>query len=837
MKWGMYMFLKSMRIENYRKFGTEKNQVYFANKSKYEQNVVPTLTDKMRIAENTTLIVGKNNSGKTTAINLLARLSESSNGLNKKFKMNDFNLMYLQRIYEKYKKHFLKMDAQEKLKHLPYLFFEIEIGVDDIVNSSFSNFEDILIMSDIDDVVEHKRFKQVVEVKKTSEEDINTHEDYPIFSIQIKYELTKSQQFINEIVELMTDIQNHSYNKESVKKLTKFDFFKLEEGKTYTLEQLRIFEKEKQNELEAYVKKNQNDTSETKTKIYELSNRINALARFIKYTDNDNFHKFLRIVDKASFKLNFYPYGSDTPATKFSLSKLLDVKTIKANNIDNQNCLSGAYNKIINARLRKDGNETLENNLNEMNYTIMDIVDDNYTEGLNKVIQEVESASKLQMNLRADVTLNHILGNSVTYEYLEKDNFIPEDQFGLGYTNLMVIIAELVDYIESYKKDNSRSKINIIEIEEPETFMHPQMQELFMVNIEKAIHKLIDDRNQEIWFQLVISTHSSHVLNSKIHAGHTFDNINYLNIDENDNTTRVVPISDRLLLGSGASEEVENSLMKSLKYIKKHMTLSTSELFFADAVIFVEGITEEALIKYKVSLRNELSKCYISVININGAHAKVYFNLIKSLEIPCVIYTDLDIKRNDSKEYYQVKTLKDSVISNERLTTNSTLEFFVKELSGKKGKIKVDDFIKQNKSTSVKFLKYELDNVVLFSQGCINGYFATSLEEAIILENYANDELNQLLSEIIPQLYKDKIEKVDSANKKLVNYNEVKANSYYFQKKLSSKKSEFMNRILFDYITNHDKFKLIFPDYLEEGLKFLEKKLDIDKEETNVTSC
>lgn len=42
-----------------------------------------------------------------------------------------------------------------------------------------------------------------------------------------------------------------------------------------------------------------------------------------------------------------------------------------------------------------------------------------------------------------------------------------------------MIIAELIDYMEHYPEEKNNSKINLIAIEEPESFMYPQMQELF----------------------------------------------------------------------------------------------------------------------------------------------------------------------------------------------------------------------------------------------------------------------------------------------------------------------------------------------------------------------
>ena len=63
--------------------------------------------------------------------------------------------------------------------------------------------------------------------------------------------------------------------------------------------------------------------------------------------------------------------------------------------------------------------------------------------------------------------------------------------------------------------------------------MHPEMQELFIKNITKAIASLMsksdgENMNQKDTFQIIISTHSPHILNSKIQSGNTLDNIMYL---------------------------------------------------------------------------------------------------------------------------------------------------------------------------------------------------------------------------------------------------------------------------------------------------------------------
>ena len=141
----------------------------------------------------------------------------------------------------------------------------------------------------------------------------------------------------------------------------------------------------------------------------------------------------------------------------------------------------------------------------------------------------------------------HPLAELNQYEYKEGNFHIPEGQFGLGYSNLMTIIGALIEYIERYPKQECHSKINLICIEEPEAFMHSQMQELFIKHINDAISYLLQDEKKEINSQLIITTHSSHILNSKIHSGNTFDNISYMTIV--DNLSNVVNLNDRNVMG------------------------------------------------------------------------------------------------------------------------------------------------------------------------------------------------------------------------------------------------------------------------------------------------
>lgn len=228
---------------------------------------------------------------------------------------------------------------------------------------------------------------------------------------------------------------------------------------------------------------------------------------------------------------------------------------------------------------------------------------------------------RMGIELTANITFEKLIHDLIKYEYVEDDVYIPEDQFGLGYTNLIMIIAALMDYMERYPDSLFNSKINLISIEEPETFMHPQMQELFIKNINEAIRVLLASKDKNVNSQIIITTHSSHILNSKIHSANTFNNICYL--FEHMSNAAVVNLNNSVVMPTEGNSEDS----AEFKFLKKHIKYKVSELFFSDAAIFVEGFAENSILPFYIEKRKELNKQYISVFNINGAHGFLYKRL------------------------------------------------------------------------------------------------------------------------------------------------------------------------------------------------------------------
>jgi len=668
------MYLKTIKIKNFRKFGIENNLIEFVSQKD------ALSTDDINIAKATTLIVGKNNSGKTTITEALAKLIEK-----KAFNENDYNFVYLNNLLEQYKINIFDT--------FPKFEFELVVGLEE------SDDENDLVTNIV----------PFLDIENTEKKD---------FKIIIKY----------------------------------------------VIEEESIFQEEIQRVIE-------------------------------KYKNSDSyvlFQKYLESIGKAKKIIQYYNENGELIKEKFKLKNLIDIKLIQANKIISDNSLSTIFNKIVQYKYKTENLDEMNDYIDSMNKDMTDKVATSHTPRINSALHAIESKDKLSIRLSSDINLDVLMNTLIKYSYLEQGLSIPQGQFGLGYSNLMTIIGEIIDYIEQYSDDNINSKLNLICIEEPEAFMHPQMQELFIKNINDAISHLLSETTKNINSQLIVTTHSSHILNSKIHTSNSFDNINYITVIDNKSTA--VNLSDENIINS----EDANAL-NDLKFIKKHIKHKVSELFFSDAIIFVEGITEETLLNFYIDNDEELSKYYISIFNINGAHGLVYHKLIKLLKVPTLIITDLDIKRTgeEKSNFSQINDL------NGRETTNATIKHY-------KGNENIQDISSY----------FEDENLyITYQSKKSRGYYATSLEESFILKNYQNKILNNVLRILRPKVYKQYIMREKSI-RKLIH------SSYKWQSTLSTSKSDFANELLYQFSIKEDEEELpILPEYIINALDWLKTQL------------
>ena len=121
-----------------------------------------------------------------------------------------------------------------------------------------------------------------------------------------------------------------------------------------------------------------------------------------------------------------------------------------------------------------------------------------------------------------------------------------------------------------------------------------------------------------------------------------------------------------------------------------------------------------------------------------------------------------------------------------------------------------------------EFLKLTIPetNITVYSQGKINGSYATSFEEAIILTNSKPSEEGK---ESLRKLLFKKVGLHSCLNKKSENADFIN-NSYQYQLKLTKKKEKFSTGIV-QLSIEDDTFKLNVPTYISLALEEIEQAL------------
>lgn len=697
------MYLKSIEINNFRKFGSKDNLIGFVKANSGNNKKSP-------VASSTTLIVGKNNAGKTTITKALEFIVDEGDKLVGSY----FNFDYLNDLLNKY--------IEDDYSKMPELSFILDVILDNGDEDLTTNFGNFITIKD------SKENKEIQSAK-----------------VKIVYEVKDKE----------------------------------------------LFE----------------------------SNLKKGIA-FLSLKKRDRVSKFKFLVDIISeTQFRRIVKGLNGRGEKnIRLKDIIDLKVISAsNNIHDKRLLAKSFNKIIrymyevNDRSFQSINNLVEKNNNRLTGKIRRT----HQRGIQSVLEEIVSENALAFSLRADLTFDKLMTDLVTYEYIDGDHHVPEGQFGLGYTNLINILSEIIDFSYKCKYMKKQSKVQVLCIEEPELFMHPQMQVNFIRHIEEALSAILKLSKRDVAnlkSQIVITTHSSHILNSVIQESCSLDEVNYTYPENGQSKNIIIKDSD---IAKGKNE------IDYFQFIKKHIKHQVPELFFSDAIILVEGITEERVVNFFIENDIALRRKKISVFRIDGAHGSVYIKLLNALRIPSLIITDIDFKREKESLYEEVEA-KDNkiikvplypqieIIDENTLTTNKTLTFI-------HGSPKVNTFKKCFVKENVR-VSYQIEPVEIYSMETLLGkYYATSFEEALILENYNNPLFKDILKTVIPSVIDDLLgsENIDETV--------LFKNSYRLQKNLSESKSKFSNSIIYALVNSpeNSEEKIKIPKYIKEGIDWL----------------
>ncbi len=222
---------------------------------------------------------------------------------------------------------------------------------------------------------------------------------------------------------------------------------------------------------------------------------------------------------------------------------------------------------------------------------------------------------------------------------------LPEGYNGLGFQNLISMVFQLMRFRDDWMQvgkfksqvvdpdDRGIEPLQLVLIEEPEAHLHVQVQQVFMARAHKVLrnHDDLRDKGSAFTTQLVVSTHSGHIA----HAA-AFEELRYFKRELPDHG--VVPTATVANMTGLFGEDTETQ-----RFVTRYLLSTHFDLFFADAIVVIEGAAERILLPHLIQHHHpDLAVAYLSFLQLGGSHAHRMRPLIEALEVPTLIITDLD---------------------------------------------------------------------------------------------------------------------------------------------------------------------------------------------------
>lgn len=388
---------------------------------------------------------------------------------------------------------------------------------------------------------------------------------------------------------------------------------------------------------------------------------------------------------------------------------------------------------------------------------------------------------------------------------------LPEQYNGLGYQNLISMVFSLIRFRDEWMRVGKAAKrqggedtviepLHLVLIEEPEAHLHAQVQQVFIKKAYKVLreHPNLKDK-QQLNTQMIVSTHSSHVAHEL-----DFTCLRYFRREQA--TKGGIPSATVVNLSQVFGDENETS-----KFATRYIKSAHCDLFFADAAILVEGSAERMLVPHFIRHHfKNLDQSYISLLEIGGSHAHRLRPLLETLGLLSLIITDLDsIEQTGTKKAFPER-------GKSYRTGNTTLKEWLPKMEPLDEVLNCPEGKKQSTNEQVR-VAYQCPikpGGKFAEQESIPYTFEDSLALANmeLFRKYKNPI--GLLKKLTDALGKDTLNEINKAM-----YESVTGEH--------SNKAKMALDLL--YLT--EPKNLTTPKYISDGLKWLKKKLAEKKQE------
>ena len=552
-----------------------------------------------------------------------------------------------------------------------------------------------------------------------------------------------------------------------------------------------------------------------------------SLSHFLSLQENLSRHFRISYFALEHTEHDPIPLPRDSEEGKRVLKSLIRVDFVDAqrnfddHEIGRSNRLSTAFaafykKHLEQAEAREEANQVIDKN----NETLNEHYAKNFSD-LMEVIKGlgVPSVNDRQMRIVSTLSPEDALRGNTDLLYVDPalNHELPEEYNGLGFKNLIYMAIEISHYhLQWMGTKEKRPLCQIIFVEEPEVHLHAQVQQTFISNIWAIIQKASRDANeQEMVPQLVVTTHSSHILDAV-----EFEKVRYFRrcaLDGQNlaavttlNASNVLSLRDFKPQKPSADGNTEpdgktEDDNETLDFLRRYLKLIHCDLFFADAAVLVEGTVEKLLMPKMIEKAAPgLKRNYLTVLEVGGAYAHRFSNLLEFLGIPYLVITDLDsVDPNDNRKVCRADKAG-------ARTSNASLKSLLgQSIISDLARLKLEEQIVENGACFVAFQK----PTDVAGHGSGTPMHGRTFEEQFAYHNIQLFRDTTIAGITLP-------DGGDFQEEYNAVYERVKSSSF--------KKTEFALDVAssnVDWVT---------PHYIAEGLSWLENKMSTNRKDDEV---